>query len=334
MSGKVLVTGASGFIAAHVIKQLTEQGYSIVGTVRSDAKGEFLVKQYPGLKYEIVKNISELNAFDHVFQAHPDIKYVLHMASPFFFGSDPYNDLILPAINGTLSALQGALKYGSNVEKVVITSSFAAMSNHATNLNDPSVTYTEESWNPITMEQGKTDSFYGYYASKTFAEKAAWDFLKEEKPSFKITTVQVPWVLGPPINDIGLKNLNTSNSLIYGTYNLSKTDEISSTSGFSIDVRDAAKTHIIAMTESGLDNKRCLSSEGPFDTERIVEAIGKISPELKAKLPTVAPFDPSNFSKIDNSVSRKYLKFEYIPFETTVADTVARLQELQKEESA
>lgn len=33
--GKVLVTGASGYIASHLIYQLLEKGYDVVGTVRS-----------------------------------------------------------------------------------------------------------------------------------------------------------------------------------------------------------------------------------------------------------------------------------------------------------
>ena len=39
-SGKVLVTGANGFIAAWIIKLLLEQGFSVRGTVRSLAKGD------------------------------------------------------------------------------------------------------------------------------------------------------------------------------------------------------------------------------------------------------------------------------------------------------
>lgn len=35
MSSKVLVTGATGFIASHVIQELLNRGYSVVGTVRS-----------------------------------------------------------------------------------------------------------------------------------------------------------------------------------------------------------------------------------------------------------------------------------------------------------
>ena len=35
--GTVLVTGASGYIASHVIKELLERGYHVIGTVRSVA---------------------------------------------------------------------------------------------------------------------------------------------------------------------------------------------------------------------------------------------------------------------------------------------------------
>lgn len=35
--GTVLVTGASGYIASHVISELLQRGYKVVGTVRSIA---------------------------------------------------------------------------------------------------------------------------------------------------------------------------------------------------------------------------------------------------------------------------------------------------------
>ncbi len=38
--GKVLVTGASGYIAAYVIKELLEKGYDVVGTIRQVSNKE------------------------------------------------------------------------------------------------------------------------------------------------------------------------------------------------------------------------------------------------------------------------------------------------------
>jgi nucleoside-diphosphate-sugar epimerase len=41
-NGKVLVTGANGFIAIWVVRKLLEQGYRVRGAVRSESKGKYL----------------------------------------------------------------------------------------------------------------------------------------------------------------------------------------------------------------------------------------------------------------------------------------------------
>lgn len=55
-SGKILVTGANGYIAVWVVQNLLEQGFSVRGTVRSEEKGTHLkeiFKSY-GDKLELV----------------------------------------------------------------------------------------------------------------------------------------------------------------------------------------------------------------------------------------------------------------------------------------
>lgn len=54
-SGKVLVTGANGFIAIWVVNHLLEQGYAVRATVRSADKGVHLAKTFAahGDKLEI-----------------------------------------------------------------------------------------------------------------------------------------------------------------------------------------------------------------------------------------------------------------------------------------
>ena len=55
-SGKVLVTGANGFVAAWVVKDLLDHGFSVRGTVRSESKAPYLREFFKGYgdKFEIV----------------------------------------------------------------------------------------------------------------------------------------------------------------------------------------------------------------------------------------------------------------------------------------
>jgi nucleoside-diphosphate-sugar epimerase len=63
-SGKILVTGASGFIAVWVVKSLLEAGFSVRGTVRSEGKGEYLKKAFEKygekIEYVIVEDIEKV----------------------------------------------------------------------------------------------------------------------------------------------------------------------------------------------------------------------------------------------------------------------------------
>lgn len=62
------MTGASGFIAAHVIRQLLEAGYKVRGTVRSQSSADKVKKAHEkyatGLSFAFVEDISVPGAFD------------------------------------------------------------------------------------------------------------------------------------------------------------------------------------------------------------------------------------------------------------------------------
>ena len=67
----VLVTGVNGYIGSHMVDQLLQQGYNVRGTVRTEAKGQW-VKEYFGKKYsnqtlelEVVPDMAAKGAFDH-----------------------------------------------------------------------------------------------------------------------------------------------------------------------------------------------------------------------------------------------------------------------------
>ncbi|CAG9950460.1 unnamed protein product [Clonostachys rosea f. rosea IK726] len=88
---KVLLTGGSGFIAAHVLNALLHRGYTVVTTVRSKEKGDQILAAHTDvvaqsrLSYAIVSDISQKNAFDTALANQPGapFDYVIHTASPF-----------------------------------------------------------------------------------------------------------------------------------------------------------------------------------------------------------------------------------------------------------
>ena len=53
---RVLVSGATGYIAAWVVQNLLDRGYAVRGTVRSVSKGDFLKKAFAsyGDRFELV----------------------------------------------------------------------------------------------------------------------------------------------------------------------------------------------------------------------------------------------------------------------------------------
>ena len=91
---KVLVTGANGYIAAWIVKDLLDQGYAVRGTVRSDQKTTHLRNIFRAevdegrLEFVTVADITQPGAFD---EAVKGIDAIAHTASPFHFQADDPN---------------------------------------------------------------------------------------------------------------------------------------------------------------------------------------------------------------------------------------------------
>ena len=92
----ILLTGGSGFIAAHILDQLLAKGHRVVTTVRSEEKAKPIREAYKdkGDRLTVVAtgDISREDAFDEVVKT-PGLEVVLHTASPFHFNFSMYQGM-------------------------------------------------------------------------------------------------------------------------------------------------------------------------------------------------------------------------------------------------
>ena len=339
---RVLLTGGSGFIAAHVIESLLKHGHSVVTTVRSKEKGDKILAAHPeqgadSLSYVIVPDISQPGAFDDAVVSSPPFEGAIHAASPYHFLSkteEEIKDMITTAVNGTTGILEAIKANAPTVKRVVVTSSFAAM----VDVKKPlSHTYTEADWDPVTKSEAFQNPLAAYRASKTFAEKAAWDFVEREKPNFQLSVCNPPLVLGPIVHYLNsLEALNTSNQRIRDLITGAAKSKCPPTGNYLwVDVRDLAEAHVLAMEKEETAGRRFFVTKGNFCNREIVEIIAEEFPEYKWDLPTGEALKPGDYpdggpTGWDNTESIEVLGAKYRPFKDCIVDTIRSLQPMLK----
>ncbi|CCH40891.1 putative secreted protein [Wickerhamomyces ciferrii] len=308
MTTTVLLTGASGFIALHIIDVLLSKGYKVIGTVRSQSKADKIIKNFQNekpsgdLSFEIVEDISIPNAFDHVLEKHPEITKVIHAASPFFYGVDKDSlktTYLVPATKGTENILTAIDKFGSKVENVVITSSFAAI---------------------------------------VHRHKLARKYISENKVSYELTTVNPPFVLGPQKFEDVLINptLNTSAETINKLLKTDPSDEhfFDTPLGLATDVRDVALLHVLPLEDQNLKGKRLFPVNGAFNGQTLLNVINKNFKDLKiakGKPEGAEEHVAKNHWFYDSSKSLEWSGLgKWIPLEKTIIDSVSQILEYQK----
>lgn len=248
--------------------------------------------------------------------------------------ADPKKDLVDPAVIGTTGILKALNASAPSVTRVVITSSFASIIDEA-KFKDPNTTFDEKSWNPVTINDISRSPATAYRASKTLAERAAWDFIQNEKPGFDLVTVCPPVVFGPVVHHLAsLDSINTSNERIISLLRGGWKDEIPASVPVPlwIDVRDAARAHVRGLEESSAGGKRLFATGGWFTNREIADIVRDKFPEFKDRLPEPdvkggeLP-DKSEIFDYNNKETEKILAFEWIKLEQSITDLVKTLKD-------
>ncbi|KAJ0417540.1 NAD(P)-binding protein [Aspergillus carlsbadensis] len=266
----ILVTGANGFLGTWIIRQLLENGNRVRAAVRSMDRGAYLLElfsSYTGrLDIVAVGDMTEPNAFG---QAVVGVDGIIHTASPVTTVADEPEELIRPAVKGVTGILESARDHGTRIRRIVITSSCAAI----VDTSDVEVTVSEQDWNDRRVQECETlgrnaSGLSKYSASKTLAERAAWDFVEanKERISWDLTTINPPYIFGPTIHDVkGPDALNSSSILFYNAViknNFFGANPLTSPSHAWVDVRDVAAAHVKALETPSAAGERIIVSAG------------------------------------------------------------------------
>ena len=269
----VFVTGASGFIAGHCILRLLKEGYAVRGSLRTSASAD-------AVKMALAPHVSthdlsfvtlDLSADEGWDEALKDCTYLLHVASPFPAAKPEHeDDLIIPARDGTLRALRAAAKAG--VKRTVLTSSVVAIGYGED--RDRDYVYTEDDWSNTDGE------FSAYGKSKTFAERAAWEFMEtQEAGEMELAVINPGAVLGPLLRSDFSSSGQIVKRLLDGSV------PACPAIGFSfIDVRDVADAHYAAMLNPSAAGRRFLlvgHYAWMIDVSRVLHSAGYKSPTMK-----------------------------------------------------
>ncbi len=258
----VLVTGGSGFIAAHCILQLLQAGYPVRTTVRnlrreSDVRTMLKVGGMDaGNRLSFVAADLEKDAGWP--EAVSGCEYVLHVASPFPANVPKHEDeLIVPARDGALRLLAAARDAG--VKRVVLTSSFAAIGYGHPQQTEP---FNETNWTDPNGER-----VTAYAKSKTLAERAAWEFVnganagvnENDGRGLELSVVNPVGVFGPVLGPDYSTSILIVQRLMDGTV-----PGLPRLSFGAVDVRDVADLHLRAMTHPAAKGERFLAVAGDF----------------------------------------------------------------------
>jgi len=245
----VCVTGASGFIAGQTIHELLCNGFRVKGTVRGDIDDSqyAYLKQLPGAaeKLELVSgDLTQAGSFD---TAIAGCDYVIHVASPYLLETkNPQQEMVDPAVNGTLDVLRACARTPS-VKRVVLTSSLAAITDEP---GDQYV-FTETDWNSKSSLARNP-----YFYSKALAEQAAWAFMREQSRSFDLVVLNPCMVIGESIGP----GLNSSNQvirdLLSGTY-----PGVMALNFCMVDICDVARAHVLALQKNDAEGRYICFSE-------------------------------------------------------------------------
>jgi dihydroflavonol-4-reductase len=246
---KTLVTGGTGFVGLHVVRELARRGDELKLLVREQSNTEPL----EGIEWE--RAVGDVTDRDSVRRAMKDVERVFHVAGTTSMRTRDRIRVFQVNVEGTRNVFEEALRAGA--ERAVLTSSSSAVGTAK-----PGETIDED--HPFTV--GRLG--IAYINSKHDAELVA---MRAAAKGLPVVIVNPSFVLGPDDpNPSGTSNalirrllLRRIPGYVDGAINI-------------VDVRDVARGHVLA-DERGEDGERYLLTGRNFTLQRLFADLSRIA---------------------------------------------------------
>ncbi|XP_039146725.1 anthocyanidin reductase ((2S)-flavan-3-ol-forming) isoform X2 [Dioscorea cayenensis subsp. rotundata] len=314
---KACVIGGNGYLALAIIKQLLEKGYHVNATVRNPDDSA---------KVAYLKKIGEIGTLK-LFQADMTVEgsfddavigcdYVFQVAAPTnLMSEDPENDLIKPAIQGTLNILRSCLK-AKTVKRVVHTSSACTVS--VNQQKGTGYVLNEEAWSDIDYMLKEKPPTWGYIVAKTRAEKEAFKFAKENK--IDLITINPTFIIGIPLNGEVPPPINLALCFFTGDkmwMDILKMTQMISGSVSAAHLEDTARAHIF-LAENDKASGRYICNAVNTSAPELASFLNKQYPQYKVFNDVVDLPGPTKLSLSSEKLIQAGFEFKYKSLEEII----------------
>lgn len=330
----ILVTGATGSIANHVINEALLLGYTVRGTARTEAKAASTHKIFGNNPKYSTTIISNYGAPDpaELDTAVRGVNAIIHVAGDTTFSQDA-EAVIKDVVTGNEAFLEAAAREPTgSVKRFVLTSSSTAAT---CAIPDKRFTVTTDTWNDEAVDialnkKGESlgPNFYGfvvYSASKTEGERAVWKFVQDRKPNFAVNTI-LPGFNGGKVLEGGSEGVTmafVTRCALQGARPPLPPRKFSqlpisietmltlARAEYYIDVIDDARLHLIAaVLDDSVENERIFAWSETFNWNEAIDIMKKVRPDLNIDVER-DPNEGQDLSKAPNELGAKLLKKWY-----------------------
>ena len=230
--------------------------------------------------------------------------------------------VITPSVEGLRSILKAAAAE-SSIKRFVLTSSSVAVS---LPIMETEFSFDSNAWNEPAIKQAyappphpDTQAYAVYAASKALAEKAMWEFVEKEKPSFIANAVLPNFTIGPTLHET-LRN--STHNWLRGMYNNDQEGVYIMKmigSQYWVNVEDIARLHVAGVKLEEVKNERLFGFTAKYTYNGFLEDMRKRDPNRNLPDPIEDP--GKDLSTVENGRAEEVLKLLGRPGWATFEET-------------